>query len=154
MLRRTEIMVMVAGLGAAALGLVACTSPAAQPKSAARPSAIPSASGHPSARPVPSGLSGRSTASPPVRPPAPSTSSKPPLGAATGVVTGTVAADSQGPCYAVHTSTNLDFNLYSTNSGSFRKGQIVRATVKSMPRGVSCPGGGRQAQIVMLESLK
>jgi hypothetical protein len=65
-----------------------------------------------------------------------------------------VTADSQGPCYSVRNSANVDFILYSTNSGSFHQGQTMRATVKVMPQGISCPGGGRQAQIVTLELLK
>jgi hypothetical protein len=146
-LRRTKVTVMVAGLGVIGLGLVGCSNPTTQPKSAGRLSAIPS-SGAPSASP------GGTTAAPTALPPAPHTSSKPPVGPATGVIAGIVTADSQGPCYAVRTSANVDFILYGTNDGSFHKGQTVRATVKVMPLGISCPGGGRQAEIVTLQVLK
>jgi hypothetical protein len=54
----------------------------------------------------------------------------------------------------VRTSANVDFILYSTTSGTFHMGQTMRATVKVMPHGISCPGGGRQAQIVTLQVLK
>ena len=145
---------MVAGLGVLGLGLVGCSGPAAQPKATGTPSGIPSSGPPGTARPGPSASPGGAPASSTARPSAPQTSSKSPVGPATGVVAGTVTADSQGPCYAVHTSGNVDFALYSTNSGSFHKGQTVRATVKVMPHGITCPGGGRQAQIVTLQILK
>jgi hypothetical protein len=69
-------------------------------------------------------------------------------------VSGTVTADSQGPCYPVRTNANVDFILYGINTGTFRQGQTVRVTVKVMPHGITCPGGGRQAEIVTVEVLK
>jgi len=54
----------------------------------------------------------------------------------------------------VRTSANVDFILYGTTSGTFHMGQTMRATVKVMPHGISCPGGGRQAQIVTLQVLQ